>query len=320
MAKVPKLKFSNGQEIPQLGFGTWKTQPGETRDAIEAALDCGYRHIDCAAAYENENVIGDALSQMLPAKKIARSDLYVTGKLWNTYHRARDVKPALEATLKDLKLDYLDLYLMHWPMAWKEDSGMFPKDDKDNIQYTTSPQESDFLNTWKAMEECLDAGLTKAIGVSNFNKRQLERLLKSCRHKPVCNQIELHPYLNQKKLSEYCRANGVAVAAYSALGSSDRPWAKADDPNLFDDPTINEIAKKINRSVAQVLLRWNIQLGNVVLVKSKTPERIKANLEIFDFELSDKDMQALNGLDRNQRNCALEWVSDHPDYPFKDEY
>uniref|UniRef100_A0A336L7T8 CSON005660 protein n=1 Tax=Culicoides sonorensis TaxID=179676 RepID=A0A336L7T8_CULSO len=262
---------------------------GEVTQAVKDAIDAGYRHIDCAHIYQNENEVGDAIEAKIADGTVKREDLFVVSKLWNTMHRPDLVRPALENTLKHLKLQYLDLYLIHWPMAYKEDGALFPEDANGKVIYS----DVDYLDTWKEMEKCVEAGLTKSIGVSNFNSKQLERLLAACKIKPVTNQVECHPYLPQNKLAAHHKTLGVVLTAYSPLGSPDRPWAKADDPKLMDTPKLVEMAKKYNKEVAQVLIRYQIEKGNIVIPKSVTKSRIISNANVFDFQLSKEDIAAM---------------------------
>ncbi|KAJ8921938.1 hypothetical protein NQ315_008572 [Exocentrus adspersus] len=301
-AKVPFVTFNNGQKFPIFGLGTWKSKPGEVTQAVKDAIDYGYRHIDCAHIYQNEAEVGAALSAKIKEGVVKREDLYITSKLWNTMHRPDLVEPAIKTTLKNLQLDYLDLYLIHWPFAFKEESGIFPT----NPDGTTAYSDVDYLDTWKAMEAIQKKGLTKSIGVSNFNKRQLERVLANCTIPPATNQIEVHPYLNQKKLIAFCRSKNIAVTAYSPLGSPDRPWAKPGDPQLLEDPKIVALAKKYNKTPAQVVLRYQVQRGNITIPKSVTKSRIQQNFEIWDFQLSPEDIALIDTFDCNGRICPCD--------------
>jgi len=309
---IPTVKFNNGQEIPIFGLGTWKSQPGEVTQVVKDAIDVGYRHIDGALVYGNEKEVGAAIQAKIAEGVVKREDLFLTSKLWNTFHRPDLVIPSLKETLRDLGTDYLDLYLIHWPQAYKEGEERFPKDaDGKNIY-----SDVDFVDTWKAMEEAVDSGLAKSIGVSNFNKDQLARVLAAARIPPVNNQVEIHPYLNQQDLIDYCKQKGVTVTGYSPLGSPDRPWAKPEDVKLLDDPKLIELGKKYKKSAAQVVLRWATQRGVITIPKTVKRERLIENMNIFDFELSQDDVTYVNSLDVNGRCCHLNWDSDHKYYPF----
>lgn len=312
----PRIQLNDGNEIPILGLGTWKSQPNAVKSAVIEAVKAGYRHIDCAFVYGNENEVGEALLELYKEGVVKRENLFITSKLWNTFHSTHLVKPALEETLKLLKTDYLDLYLIHWPFSYAEGEGNFPV-DKEN---KTKLSDVDYLDTWKGMEQVRKDGLTKSIGVSNFNKDQMERLLANCEVKPAMNQVECHPYLNQKKLIQYLRSKNISITAYSPLGSPDRPWAKKDDPALLDEPKIKKIADKYGKKPAHVLIRFQIDRGVVVIPKTVTKERILDNINIFDFMLTEDEIEELETFDRGFRFCALEWIKEHKYYPFTTEY
>jgi len=292
------LKFSNGDEMPALGLGTWKSKPGEVYNAVREAIKMGYRHIDCAYIYMNEAEIGQAFADAFNEGDVKREDLWITSKLWNSFHLTNDVRPAIEKTLKDLQLDYLDLYLMHWPVALQPGVG-FPQSEDDFISLSEIP----ISETWKAMQACLKDELTRHIGVSNFTIKKIKDLLSKCELRPEANQIELQPLLAQNDMLEFCNQENIVVTAYSPLGSTDRPaqFKAPDEPNLMKNPTIVEIAEAHGYSPAQVLLRWAVQRGTSVIPKSVNPVRMKENLEAATIELSEDDMKKINALDQNRR-------------------
>ncbi|XP_068085185.1 aldo-keto reductase family 1 member B1 [Anabrus simplex] len=270
---------------------------------VKDAIDIGYRHIDCATVNKNEADIGKAIADKIEEGAVERNDLYITSKLWNTHHRGDMVIPSLEKSLEDLCLDYLDLYLIQWPMAYKEGSNTCPMKNGQTLY-----SEVEYTETWKAMEKAVKQGLVKSIGLSNFNSEQVLRVLAVSEIKPVTNQVECHPYLNQKKMKELCDSFNITLTAFSSLGSGDRPWAKSDEPRLLEDTTLAKIAGKYKKSPAQILLRYQIQQGNIVLVRSVIKPLSKENFEIFDFNIHSSDMAKLDGMDRNYRyihcNCC----------------
>lgn len=307
----PLVPYAGDKTIPLLGLGTWKSKPGEVYEAVKfAILEAGYRHIDCAFVYQNEEEVGRALHEVISSGAVKREELFVTSKCWNTFHSPELVKPACEKTLSLLKLDYLDLYLIHWPVGYKEGGELFPD----------STSDVDYVDTWKGMEQVQQAGLARTIGVSNFNHKQIDRILAVAKIAPVCNQVECHPYLVQDKLIQYCKGKGITVVAYSPLGSPDRPWAKPGEPSLLEDPKVVDIAKKHGKEPAQVLIKFQAQRGVIVIPKSVTPARIRSNIQIFDFELTEDEMKTIASFDRGYRFVPFIQYKDHPHFPFNEEY
>ncbi len=292
------LKFSNGDGMPILGLGTWKSEPGKVKEAVYEAIKCGYRHIDCASIYQNEAEVGAAIKQALDEELVKREDLWVTSKLWNNAHEREQVKPALQNTLQDLGLDYLDLYLIHWPIAQKADSN-FPEKAEDFLALENVP----IAETWSAMERLVDEGLCRHIGVSNFSVDKLKRLVSIAAIKPEVNQVELHPYLQQKDMLDYCHNNGINLTGYSPLGSMDRPETlkKEDEPIPMESEVVKGIAKKYDITEAQVLLAWNINRGVAVIPKSTNKERIRENLLAADILLNHDDIRKIDDMDQGYR-------------------
>lgn len=284
------LNFSNGDALPICGLGTWKSEPGEVYQAVLWAIEAGCRHIDCAAFYHNEKEVGAALAEAFANGLVKREEVFVTSKLWNDRHRLEDVKGGIEISLKDLKLDYLDLYLMHWPISFKYGVG-FAESREQFHTYAEVP----LAETWKGFQQIQSAGLTRHIGVSNFNIAKLEELFAAGGQGPEMNQVELHPYLRQEKLVDYCRGKGLLMTAYAPLGSGDRPAfvVKEGEPKLFEDPTILALAEKYAVSSAQILIAFSVHRNIAVIPKSVNRDRIKQNLQAAELPLEQDDMQQL---------------------------
>jgi len=287
---MESLKFRNGDEMPAIGLGTWKSPKGKVGDAVIIALEEGYRHIDCAAIYGNEDEIGDSFSKVFSEGKIKREQVWITSKLWNDSHKREDVIPALKKSLRNLQLDYLDLYLIHWPVVFKKGVG-YPQGDEDYLSLEQVP----LKETWEAMLEARDQGLVKHVGVSNFSEKKLHTLISASLELPEMNQVELHPFLQQPQLLEYCTENGILLTAYSPLGSGDRSKAiKAEnEPSLLDDPVINRIAERHAATPAQVLIQWAVTRGTAVIPKSTTREHIISNLRSAELQLQEEDMKEI---------------------------
>ncbi len=263
---TPTITLNDGRTIPQLGFGVFQIDPDETADATALALRTGYRHIDTAEMYGNEKGVGEAVR----ASGIDRSEIFVTSKLNNGFHRPDDARKAFQGTLEALDLGYVDLFLIHWPLPTLYDG--------------------DFVSTWKVLEELAADGRARSVGVSNFQVAHLERLAAECDVVPAVNQIEVHPYLTNEEVRAYGAAHGIATEAWSPIAQG----------AVLDDPAIVAVAEKVGRSTAQVVLRWHVQRGDIIFPKSTTPKRVEENFAIFDFELEDADMAALTALDKGE--------------------
>lgn len=323
MNSVPlRVVLNDGHIIPVLGFGTTvpdKVPKDEVIKATKIAIDTGFRHFDSAYLYGIEKEVGQAIRSKIEDGTVKREDIFYTSKLWSTFHRPELVRSCLEKTLKDAQLDYVDLYIIHFPMALEPGDKLFPRDKHGKLL----AEAVDLCDTWEAMEKCKDAGLAKSIGVSNFNRRQLEMILNKpgLKYKPVCNQVECHLYLNQSKLLAYCKMNDIVLVAYGALGTQRyKACTNEDTPFLLDDPVLCAMAKKYKRAPALIALRYQLERGIVVLAKSFNEERIRENIQVFDFQLASDDMKILDGLDRNLRYFPAHMFKAGPNFPFSDEY
>jgi alcohol dehydrogenase (NADP+) len=291
------IALQNQVKMPALGLGTWKAQGQELVRALLEAIKMGYRHIDTATIYNNEIEVGQALAMAVEMGLCTREDLFVTSKLWNDRHESHEVLPALEASLERLKIDYLDLYLIHWPIAFK--SGVvLPDSVSDYLPLSEAP----LLDTWLAMHEAKKTGLTRAIGVSNFTPNHLS-LLEVCDIMPAVNQVEMHPLLIQEKLRAYCQEKGIALTAYAPLGSTDRVegMKSSDEPNLFGVAGIDKMAKQYGCSPAQILISYHISRGDSVIPKAVQTQHLADNLKAAEITLSASDITTLSELNKNYR-------------------
>ena len=275
MSTVPKIILNDGNTIPQLGFGVFQVEPEDTAEAVGEALRVGYRHIDTAEMYGNEREVGEGIR----ASGLDRGDIFVTSKLNNSFHEPDEARKAFDETLSELGFDYVDLFLIHWPLPTLYDG--------------------DFVSTWKTMEEFHDDGRARSIGVSNFQVDHLERLAEETDTVPAVNQIEVHPYFANDTLREYGQEHGIATEAWSPIAQG----------GVLEDPTITGIADKVGKTPAQVVLRWHIQRGDIVFPKSVTPARIEENFDLFDFELDSSDMDEISALDKGENGRT----GPHPD-------
>lgn len=294
--------------IPPVGLGFWKVPKPVAAGLATQAVRAGYRHLDCACDYGNEAEVGEGIRSALDAGLCRRDELWVTSKLWNTYHRRENVRPAVERSLRDLRLDYLDLYLIHFPIALE----YVPFDVRYPPEWVFDPAAPDprmkpaavpLAETWAAMEDLVSAGLVRNIGVCNYGVALLRDLLNTGRIRPAVLQVEIHPYLTQEKLLRFCRESDIAVTAFSPLGApSYLPLGMADPgESVLEEEVVREAALRVRRTPAQVVLRWGVQRGTTVIPKTVQPRRLAENLALFDFELTDREMFEIGALNRNRR-------------------
>ena len=266
MSNIPSIDLNDGNTIPQLGFGTFQIEPEDTAEAVSKAIEIGYRHIDTAQMYGNEREVGEGIRN----SGVDRGNIFITSKLNNSNHEPDDARESFEKTLSELGFDYVDLFLIHWPLPTRYDG--------------------DYVSTWQAMEEFKNDGRSRSIGVSNFQPEHLEKLASETDTVPAINQIEVHPYFTNEAVREYDQKHGIATEAWSPIAQG----------GVLEDSTINEIADKVEKTTAQVVLRWHIQRGDIVFPKSVTPSRIEENFDLFDFELESGDMEAIAALDKGE--------------------
>uniref|UniRef100_H0UTS2 NADP-dependent oxidoreductase domain-containing protein n=1 Tax=Cavia porcellus TaxID=10141 RepID=H0UTS2_CAVPO len=278
-----RVKLNDGHFIPALGYGTYKPDEipkTESLKGTKLAIDAGFHHIDTAYAYQVEEEVGQAIKSKIAEGRVKREDIFLTSKLWCTFLRPNMVQHNLKTSLNKLGLDYIDLYVIHYPVPMKPGEELFPTDEKGKTLFDTV----DICATWEAMENCKDEGLAKSIGVSNFNRRQLEMILNKpgLKYKPVCNQVECHPYFNQSKLLDFCKSNDIILVAYGALGTQrDKKWVNQSSPAVLDDPVLCAMAKKYKRTPALIALRYQLQRGVVALAQSFKEKEIKENSQVM---------------------------------------
>ena len=299
---MKSLTLRDGNIIPAFGLGTWKSPKGEVRKAVKEAIRVGYRHIDAAWIYQNEQEVGQGIADALQENSLAREELFVTSKLWNAFHTPEDVEKGCKETLTALGLDYLDLYLMHWPVAFK------PGDKHNSPEDFYSIDELPLSKTFNAMLKLREQGLIKSAGVSNCGLSMLKSLVAESDDIPAMNQVELHPYNPQPDLLDYCRKQNIAVTAYSPLGSSDRPdsMKAKDEPPLLENEVVGAIAQKENLTPAQVLIAWALSRDTAVIPKSTNASRIAENLAGAEHSLSAESKAALDGIDVRYRYVEVE--------------
>jgi len=298
--------------MPLFGLGTWRSKPGEVRSAVSDALTAGYQHIDAAWIYQNQTEVGQGLKDAIAASggKLKREDIFITSKVWNHHQAPANVEVSIRETLSQLEVDYLDLLLLHWPTPWRES---WPEQKEVDTSFTRE-------DTWRALEKLVEQKLVRSIGVSNFQIEEIEAIFKFAKIKPVVNQVELHPYFNQDKLRAWSKSNGIHITSYCPLGNlgnlnepassranSIAAELKIDPSELvpLKDPVILEIANKKGKSPAQVIIRWNLQLGLTVIPKSVKKERLIENAAVYDFELSEEEIKAINGLSGDQKRIRF---------------
>ncbi|XP_039486177.1 1,5-anhydro-D-fructose reductase isoform X1 [Drosophila santomea] len=317
MKLAPTVKLNNGYEMPVLGLGTYNSKDNEGEAAVKHAIDVGYRHIDTAYFYQNEAEVGKAIRDKIAEGVVKREDIFLVTKLWNVFHDPERVEGICRKQLSNFGLDYIDVYLMHMPVGYKyvDENTLMPKNEDDVLQLS----DVDYLDTYKAMEKLVKLGLVRSIGVSNFNSEQLARVLANCEIKPVTNQVECSPALNQKALTAFCKKNDVTLTGYTPLG---KPKPDIQKPDFIYSPEVAVIAKKYGKTAPQIVLRYLVGLGVIPIPKSSNTNRISENFDIFDFELTAEEVAVLDGYHTGERVVPLNLIKglNHKYYPFSIEF
>lgn len=298
---IPKLKLANGNMIPTLGHGSWrpKEEPSTVSEAAKTALQNGYRHFDCACYHATERVVGETLHKHTEDGAVTREDLFVTSKIMGTRLLPDDVRPSIETSLQRLGLEYLDLYLIHWPNSFKWPGEHYLDSTEERRE------EAHYLDTYKAMEDCYEAGLVRNIGVSNFNQKQVQNVLDNCRIHPVNNQVQIRHSNLHEDLIDYCQSRDISVTAYSPTGYSDWQWALADYHNILDEQRMLDLTQKYNKSAWQIIQRWLLQKGVIVILQDSKTTKIQDSVDVFSFELDRADMDLISELNINTNGRQL---------------
>ena len=312
------VTLSNGIQMPIVGFGTSRCQKDQLVEAVKAAIDAGYRHFDCAYVYNNEEGVGEGIRYKINEGKVKREDLFIVSKLWRAFNRPEHMDECMNISLKRSGLEYFDLYLMHYPQAgaYAGPGEAFLRNEKNEV---ILDEEIDYVDTWKAMQRFVKDGRARMLGVSNFNLYQIKRLIKETEIIPLINQIEVHPYLDNRKIIRYCHEQNIHVTAFCCIGASDRATDK-NLPLLLKDPVLAKIAQKHTKSPAQIAIKYCIQQNIIAIPKSVTPSRIIENISVFDFTLDEEDMAELVGLNINFRYQPSSFDHHHRFYPYRENY
>ncbi|XP_058119418.1 1,5-anhydro-D-fructose reductase-like [Anopheles ziemanni] len=315
--QVHTVRLNNGYDLPILGYGTYLAQEGQCVQLVKKAIDAGYRHIDTAYVYQNEVEIGQAIRDKIAEGVIRREDLFVTTKLGNTFHDPQHVEEAFRRSFEMLNIGYIDLYLMHTPMGLQftgfEYGDMDPKDAAGNLLHS----EVDYVETWKAMEKLVASGKVRSIGLSNFNSEQIKRILEVATIKPVNNQVEVNPGYDQRKLISFCQKHEITVTAYGPMGRPHR--TTYGNRNALDDAKVIEIGRKYNKTSGQIILRYLIDIGTIPIPYSTNEERIRQNIDVFDFKLNDQEIEYLASF-HSERTIPFLPLKSHKYYPFNIEF